>query len=73
MFLKIFLIVAVFLGIMILGMGINVFFRKKRFPDGSISKNKDMRQKGITCAKHDEMHSCGLGGGCCGSAETLDK
>jgi hypothetical protein len=50
---------------MILGLGINIFFRKKRFPDGSISKNKHMRQKGITCAKHDELNSCGVGG-CCG-------
>lgn len=68
-FLKLFLIVVVMLSIMILGMGINVFFRKKRFPDGSISKDKNMRKQGITCARHDEMESCGLEGCCSAKPE----
>jgi hypothetical protein len=56
MFWELFLLVAGILGIAILAMGINVFFRKnKKFPESSIGGNKDMRKLGLKCAKHEEI------------------
>ncbi|HOY39066.1 MAG: hypothetical protein KBB11_05455 [Bacteroidales bacterium] len=67
---KLFLITLVLMAIAFLALGIAIFFgKKKKFPEGSISKNKDMQQRGITCVKHEEYHSCGLNGGCCGNHE----
>lgn len=61
------------IGLVVLGLGIGIFFgKKKSFPEGSISKNKDMQRLKISCAKHDELHSCGIDGGCCGGAEHKD-
>ena len=67
MIFKILIPVIIILVLVVLGLGIGIFFsKKKKFPEGSISKNKDMRKLNITCAKHDELHSCGKEGGCCG-------
>lgn len=56
------------LAIVILILGVGIFFsKKKRFPDGSISKNPELRKRGLTCAKHDELHPDGKGT-CCGGA-----
>jgi hypothetical protein len=63
----------VIMGLVVLGLGIGIFFSKKKaFPEGSISKNKDMQRLKITCAKHDELHACGIDGGCCGGANHED-
>ncbi len=59
----------VIIAFVVLGLGVGIFFSKKKaFPEGSISKNKDMQRLNISCAKHDEMHACGIDGGCCGGA-----
>ncbi len=56
----------IILAIVILILGIGIFFnKKKRFPDGSISKNPELSKRGLTCAKHDELHQNGKGA-CCG-------
>ena len=52
---KVFLAAILFVGLCVLGLGFNIFFRKKPFPDGEISTNKDMRRLGIKCAKQEEM------------------
>jgi hypothetical protein len=46
--------------------------KRKRFPDTHISHNKEMRKRGITCAKHENMGcSPTADSGCksCGAAE----
>jgi len=58
----------VILVLVVLGLGVGIFFsKKKRFPTTSISRNKEMAKRNITCAKHDEFKACGQkGNGCCG-------
>jgi hypothetical protein len=68
MAIKLFLPVLLILALVFIGLGVGIFFsKKKKFPEGSISKNEDMQRLNITCAKHDELHACGKDGGCCGS------
>lgn len=51
-------------------MGIGIFFgKKKRFPDGSISKNPELKKKGLKCAKHDEFVVNGISSCCAGRFE----
>ena len=52
---KILLASIVFIGICVLGLGFNIFFRSKPFPNGEISTNKDMQRLGIKCAKQEEL------------------
>ena len=69
-FLKILLLATGLIGIAILGFALNILIKKDgKFPETSISKNKALREKGITCVKHDELKSCGITDkGCCGGA-----
>ncbi len=70
---KVFLVVLVLIAFVVLAMAVGVLFSKKKsFPETSISKNKDMQKLKITCAKHDELHACGIDGGCCGGANHND-
>jgi len=32
-------------------LGFNIFFRKKAFPDTHVGHNKEMKKRGIVCAK----------------------
>lgn len=69
-FLKVILLAISLLGIAFLGFALNILIRKNgKFPETSISKNKALRDKGITCVKHDELKCSGhdVQGGCCGS------
>ncbi|MDA3882899.1 MAG: hypothetical protein PF481_06420 [Bacteroidales bacterium] len=52
---QVFLIAVVFVGLAVIGLGINIFFRKKKFPDTEVGKNNDMRTLGLSCARCDEM------------------
>lgn len=51
------------------GLSIRILLKKNgRFPAGSIGRNKEMRKRGITCVRHDEMLCQGKGqgrGSCC--------
>jgi len=70
MILKVLILAILLLALVVLGLGVGIFFsKKKKFPEGSISKNKDMQRLNISCAKHDELHACGIDGGCCGGAK----
>jgi uncharacterized protein YneF (UPF0154 family) len=65
--LKILLLTIGIMTLVVLGLGIGIFFSKKKsFPETSISKNPEMQKRNITCAKHDEYKACGLNGGCHG-------
>ena len=45
-----------FVGLCVLGLGVNVFFRKGgKFPETDISRNPRMRELGIKCAKEEEL------------------
>lgn len=45
----------VFLGAAVLLLGVNIFFFRRPFPDGEISRNSKMKQLGIKCVKQEEM------------------
>ncbi len=46
-------------GLCVLLLGFNIFFRNKPFPDGEISHNRALREKGILCAKEEELRLWG--------------
>jgi hypothetical protein len=56
MFLKILIIAIVLLSLSMMGMMLNILIKKKgRFPEYRVGHNRAMRQKGISCVKHDEI------------------
>ncbi len=59
----------VLMSLIFAGLSLNIIFRKNgKFPVTSIGANKEMRKRGITCVKHDEMLCQGKGrskGSCC--------
>lgn len=53
---KVFLAALVMVGICIIGLCFNIIFRKNgKFPETEISSNREMRKRGIRCAKEDEL------------------
>lgn len=48
---KVILLALALLSIGILGMAVNIVFRKKRFPETHVGHNKEMKKRGIVCAK----------------------
>mgnify|MGYP003583752581 CR=1 FL=1 len=57
---KLIVIVACILFIALLGMAVKVIFHKShKFPETSAGHNKEMRKKGISCARHDEIKCWG--------------
>lgn len=66
MIIKVLIPVILILLILVFIMSIGIFFsKKKRFPDGSISKNPELKKMGLKCAKHDELAAYGVSS-CCG-------
>ena len=54
---KVFLAAVLFVGLCVLGLGVNIFFRKGgKFPQTDISSNEEMRKRGIKCPR--EEFSC---------------
>lgn len=55
------LIAAILLvGLCVIGMCSNIIFRKNgHFPETEISSNREMRKRGIRCAKEDELRIWG--------------
>ncbi|MGM0650638.1 MAG: hypothetical protein ACQES1_09060 [Bacteroidota bacterium] len=54
------IIASVLVGLSVLGLGIQIFFsKKKKFPSNHIGANKNMRDLGIRCASAEEGGSCG--------------
>ena len=54
---KVIIAALIFVGIAIFLMCFNIIFRGKDFPDTEISHNKEMRKRGIICAKEDELRT----------------
>ncbi len=59
----------VMMSLIFAGLSLNIIFKKNgKFPETSIGRNKNLRKRGITCAKHDEIVCQGKterGGSCC--------
>ena len=57
---KVFLAAVIFVGLCVLGLGFNIFFRKNgHFPDTEIETNPAMKKLGIKCAKQEEIELWG--------------
>lgn len=53
---KVFLLALLLLGLGVLGMAVTMLVKKDgKFPDGEISHNKELRRRGIVCAKEEEL------------------
>ncbi len=52
--LQVFIIAALLMAFAFVGLGVNIFFANKPFPETEVGKNKKMREKGIECAKCSE-------------------
>ncbi len=60
--LQVFVAAVIFVGLCVLGLGFNIFFRKNgKFPQTEISANEDMRRLGIKCAKEEELERLSAG------------
>ena len=59
----------VLMALVLLGLSVSMLLKKNgRFPVTSIGRNKEMKKRGITCVRHDEMLCEGKGkssGSCC--------
>ena len=61
---KVFLAAVIFVGLCVIGLGFNIFFRKDgHFPDTEIESNPAMRKLGIKCVRQEEMELWKNGGG----------
>lgn len=53
---KVFLLTVVLLAIGVAGMAVTILVKKNgQFPDGEISRNKELRKRGVICAKEEEI------------------
>lgn len=52
---KTFLAAIIFVGLAVILLGVNIFFFRRPFPDGEISRNPEMQKRGIKCARQEEM------------------
>jgi len=48
---EVLLIATVLIGLVVVLLGFNIFFRKKNFPESHVSHNVEMAKRGIVCAK----------------------
>ena len=50
------LLAVLLLGLAVAGMAVTILVKKDgKFPDGEISRNKELRKQGIVCAKEEEL------------------
>ena len=60
---KVFLAALLLVALCVVGLCFNIIFRKDgKFPETEIENNKDMRNRGIKCAKEDEIKLWGKKG-----------
>ncbi len=56
MFLKLLLLSGILLATVLAGLGIRILLKPKgEFPDTHVGHNKEMRKRGITCAKQENL------------------
>ena len=51
---KIFLVVLCLVALCVLGLGVNIFFRGKEFPEYDVGSNAEMKRRGIRCFKEED-------------------
>ena len=51
---QVFLIVLVLVGLCVLGLGVNILFFKKEFPQYDVGSNEELRRRGIRCYKEED-------------------
>ena len=52
----VFIAAIILIGLCVFGLCFNIIFRKDgKFPETEIERNKELRKRGITCAKEEEM------------------
>lgn len=57
---EIFVAALILVGLCIVGLCFNIIFRKDgKFPETEVSGNKEMRKRGLKCAKEDEIKMWG--------------
>ena len=57
---KVFLLAVLLLAIAVAGMAVTILVKKDgKFPDGEIAHNKELRKRGIVCAKEEELRLWG--------------
>lgn len=56
---QLFIITIVLLAIAFIGISINVL-QSRRFPEFHVGRNKDMRKRGIACAKCEDAGNCSI-------------
>jgi hypothetical protein len=57
---KLVLLAIIVIAFCIIGLSFNIIFRKNgKFPDGEIAHNKALKEKGIECAKMEELRIWG--------------
>ena len=56
MFLKLILLATIIIALSLIGLSISMLVKKGgKFPSSSVGKNKEMKARGITCVRHDEL------------------
>jgi len=56
MFLKLILFATIIIALSLIGLSIRMLVKKGgKFPSSSVGKNKEMKARGITCVRHDEL------------------
>lgn len=63
----VFLVILVLVGLCVLGLGVNILFFKKDFPQYDVGSNEEMRKRGIRCFKDEDA---ALQGKACSGQET---
>ncbi len=55
-FLYLLLVVVTLMALVVVLMGVKIFFHKShKFPETSAGHNREMRKRGLTCARQDEI------------------
>ena len=49
-----FLVTLAVVAVCVLGLGVNIFFRRKPFPQFDVGGNEEMRKRGIRCFKDED-------------------
>jgi hypothetical protein len=68
MFLKLLILSAILIGLALAGLAIGILIKPKgRFPETHVSRNREMKKRGITCAQDTDL-GCKPGEGADGCA-----
>jgi len=57
MFLQLLIPSLILVGLAFIGLAFNILFRKKgKFPETGVGHNPEMKKRGLSCARSDEIH-----------------